>query len=70
MYISYKQWQEEIERIKAEHGYVYLTKKRCRQMYGWTWSMKRYWQVSSDPKVIKVSFHTPSAESFYKLKWA
>lgn len=70
MLITYKQWEEEIARIKQDNGFQYLTKKRCRQLYGWSWSMERYWQASSNLYSVKVTFSNTSAESFYKLKWA
>ena len=67
MQITYRQWSEEIDRIKAENGFEYLTKKRCRQLYGWSWSMKR--ERYSSALRVKVTFHNPSVESFYRLKW-
>lgn len=69
MQITYGQWLEEIERIKAENDFKYLTKKRCRQLYGWSWVMRQNYRYSSDPFTVKVTFHNPSVESFYRLKW-
>lgn len=70
MIITYKQWAEEIDCIKLEHGYDYLTKKRCRQQYGWDWKFKESYKLSANPFVVEVKFHKPEVESFYKLKWA
>lgn len=64
MQISYKKWQEEIDKIKADNGYEYLTKKRCRQQYGWDWKVKDYY-----PYVL-IRFHNPSVELLYRLKWS
>lgn len=63
MRISYEMWLEEVAEIKKANGFVYLTKKRCKNLYGWSWKF-----LSARRGVI-VTFHTPSAESFYRLKW-
>lgn len=69
MLITYAQWEEEIDRIKQDNGFQYLTKKRCRQLYGWSWSMQKYWNVSPNRYMVKVTFYTLASESFYRLKW-
>ena len=66
MYISYKKWAEEVEKVKQAHGFKYLTRKRCRQVAGWTWHVEekyQHWQV-------KIVFDNPAQETFYTLKWA
>lgn len=70
MIITYKQWQTEVNKIKSDNGFLYLTKKKCKQQYGWSWSMVKPYKLSASPFVVKVTFHNESAESFYRLKWA
>lgn len=56
------------ETIKKEFNYSYLTKKRCKQSYGFDW-------VSRGPKCvaygknIKLRFYSEKAQTMYQLKW-
>lgn len=70
MIITYKQWRDEIDNIKSDNSYDYLTKKRCRRLYGWDWEFKETHKLSVYSWVVEVTFHNPSVESMYRLKWS
>lgn len=62
MNINYKQLQKIIKSIRDTHGFTYLTRKKCKQLYGFSWKVKDYYNVT-------VKFEDSTSEVVFKLKY-